>query len=148
AGVGVTVAVVDAFDYPNAESDLAVYRSTFGLPPCTTANGCFKKVNQNGVQGSYPRADSGWATEEALDVDMVSAICPNCKIILVETNSAQLSDLGAGVNTAAALGANAISNSYGGGESSADANDTDYNHPGIAVTASSGDSGFGVQFPA
>jgi subtilase family serine protease len=147
-GAGMTVAVVDAFDYPNAESDLAVYRSTFGLPPCTTANGCFKKVNQAGVQGSYPRADSGWATEEALDVDMVSAICPSCKIVLVEANSASQADLGASVNTAVRLGANAVSNSYGGGESSASANDPDYDHPGVAITASSGDNGFGVEFPA
>ena len=147
-GVGMTVAVVDAYDYPNAESDLAVYRSQYGLPPCTTANGCFKKVNQNGVQGSYPTANSGWATEEALDLDMVSAICPNCKIILVEANSAQQTDLGASVNTAARLGANAISNSYGGAESASSANDQNYNHPGIAITVSSGDNGYGVEFPA
>jgi subtilase family serine protease len=147
-GAGMTVAVVDAYDYPNAESDLAVYRAHFGLPPCTTANGCFKKVNQNGVQGSYPQANSGWASEEALDLDMVSAICPNCKIILVEANSAQQADLGTAVNAAAALGANAISNSYGGAENSSSADDQHYNHPGIAITASSGDNGYGVEFPA
>jgi subtilase family serine protease len=148
AGSGMTVGIVDAYGYPNAESDLAVYRSTFGLPPCTTANGCFKKVNQSGVQGSYPQNNSGWATEEALDVDMVSAICPNCKIILVEASSANQSDLDAAVDTAASLGANAISNSYGGAENSSSANDQHYNHPGIAITASSGDNGYGVEFPA
>jgi subtilase family serine protease len=143
-----TVAIVDAYDYPNAESDLAVYRSTFGLPPCTSANGCFKKVNQKGVEGSYPKANSGWASEEALDLDMVSAICPNCHIILVEAKSAQQADLGASVNTAASLGANVISNSYGGGENASSTDDQDYNHPGIAITVSSGDNGYGVEFPA
>ncbi|WP_220194165.1 S53 family peptidase [Ktedonospora formicarum] len=149
AGSGRTVAIVDAYDDPNAESDLAVYRSQFGLPPCTTANGCFKKVNQNGGT-SYPAADAGWAGEIALDLDMVSAICPNCKIILVEATSASYANLGTAVNRAASLGAVAISNSYGGGESSAETSyeSTYYNHPGIAVTASSGDSGYGVSFPA
>ncbi len=149
-GAGMTVALVDAYDYPNAESDLGVYRAQFGLPPCTTANGCFRKVNQEGVAGSYPRANSGWSQEEALDIEMVSAVCPSCKIVLVEANSSSMADLGASVNTAASLGANAISNSYGGGESSSTPSDSTsyFNHPGVAITASSGDSGYGVQFPA
>ena len=147
-GVGQTVAIVDAFDDPNAESDLAVYRSTFGLPPCTTANGCFRKVNQTGGT-KYPRANSGWAQEISLDLDMASAICPNCKILLVEASTNSFANLAAAVDTAARLGANAISNSYGGGEYSAEVTDeAHFNHPGIAVTVSSGDSGFGVQFPA
>ena len=83
AGSGLTVAVVDAYDLPTAEADLAVYRTQFGLPPCTTANGCFQKVDQNGGT-SYPIANAGWAAEIALDMDMVSASCPNCKILLVE----------------------------------------------------------------
>jgi len=149
AGSGQTVAIVDAYDDPNAESDLGVYRAQFGLPPCTTANGCFRKVNQSGGT-SYPTANGGWAQEISLDLDMVSAICPNCRILLVEASSSSLANLGAAVNEAAALGANAISNSYGGGESSSDPSyDTSYyNHPGIAITASSGDSGYGVQYPA
>jgi subtilase family serine protease len=147
-GAGKVIAIVDAFDYPNAESDLAVYRQQFGLPACTTANGCFKKVNQNGVQGSYPRANSGWSQEEALDLDMASATCPNCKIILVEANSAQTADLGASVDTAVSLGATAVSNSYGGGEQGAAAADVHYTHPGVSITASSGDNGFGVEYPA
>jgi subtilase family serine protease len=147
-GSGMTVALVDAYGYPNAESDLAVYRSKYGLPACTTANGCFKKVNQSGVEGSYPKSDSGWSTEQALDVDMVSAICPDCKIILVESNSANQSDLDAAVDEAAKLGANAISNSYGGTENASSTNDTHYQHAGIAITASSGDNGYGVEFPA
>src|SRR5436305_398091 len=110
-GTGQTVAIVDAYDNPKAESDLAVYRSTYGLSPCTTANGCFKKVNQNGVQGSYPTANKGWAGEIALDLDAVSAVCPSCKILLVEANTASMTDLGASVNTAVKMGATVVSNS-------------------------------------
>ena len=149
SGSGQTVAIVDAYDDPNAESDLGVYRSTYGLPSCTTANGCFHKVNQTGTAGSYPTADAGWATEISLDIEMVSAICPQCHILLVEANSANQSDLSAAEDTAAGLGANAISNSYGGSEASSEtASDSSYNHPGIAITASSGDSGYGVEYPA
>jgi subtilase family serine protease len=142
------VAIVDAYGYSNAESDLAVYRANFGLPPCTTANGCFKKVNQAGVQGSYPRADTGWSQETALDLDMVSAMCAGCSILLVEANSSSYSDLALAVNTAATMGAHVISNSYGGGEAGTSTYEPYYNYAGIAVTVSSGDSGYGVQFPA
>jgi len=150
AGGGQTVAIVDAYDDPNAEADLGVYRGQFGLAACTTANGCFKKVNQSGVQGSYPRANGGWAEEISLDLDMVSAICPNCHILLVEASSASFTNLGTAVNTAARLGANAISNSYGGSESSSDPTyDTAYfKHSGVAITVSSGDGGYGVEYPA
>jgi subtilase family serine protease len=146
AGSGQTVAIVDAYDAPTAEQDLATYRSQFGLPECSTANGCFKKVDQNGGT-SYPSTDAGWAQEISLDVDMVSAVCPNCKIVLVEANSASFEDLGAAVDTAAGM-ANVVSNSYGG----SDAADSDYghyyNHAGVAMTVSSGDSGYGVEYPA
>jgi subtilase family serine protease len=149
SGSGATVAIVDAYDSRTAESDLAAYRSYFGLPPCTTSNGCFRKVNQSGQQGNYPRPDKNWAEEIALDLDMVSAICPKCKILLVEANSNSYANLGSAVNTAARLGATAISNSYGGGEFSSEASYEAYwNHPGIAVTVSSGDNGYGAQFPA
>jgi len=147
AGGGQTVAIVDAFNDPTAEADLATYRSQFGLPPCTTANGCFRKVNQNGSSTSLPSTDAGWALEISLDLDMVSAICPKCHILLVEATSSTLGNLGTAVNRAATMGANAISNSYGGSDTS-DASTAAYNHPGVAVTASSGDSGFGVSFPA
>jgi subtilase family serine protease len=146
AGSGQTVGIVDAFDDPSAEADLGVYRAQFGLPACTTANGCFRKVAQNGSQ-NYPRRNGGWAQEISLDLDMVSAICPKCHILLVEAKSATIANLGAAVNEAAALGATEISNSYGGSDAT-DASAPFYNHPGIAVTASTGDSGFGVQFPA
>lgn len=143
-----TVAIVDAFGYPNAEADLGVYRAQYGLPVCTTGNGCFKKVNQNGVQGSYPRTNGGWAQETALDLDMASAMCPNCKILLVEATTNGFADLATAVNRAASMGAHVISNSYGGGEAGSTPYESAYNHPGVAVTVSSGDSGFGVQFPA
>lgn len=148
AGSGFTVAIVDAYNDPNAESDLATYRSQYGMPACTTANGCFRKVNQTGGT-SYPSSDAGWSEEISLDLDMVSAICPNCHILLVEASSASMTDLGTAVNEAVALGANAISNSYGGSESSSDTSyDTSYfNHPGVAITVSSGDSGYGVVHP-
>ena len=149
AGAGQTVAVVDAYDDPRAESDLGVYRRQFGLSPCTTANGCFRKVNQSGGT-RYPRANSGWAQEISLDLDMVSAACPNCKILLVEASSAALTDLGTAVNQAARMKATVISNSYGGSESSSDLSydKTYFGHPGVAITASSGDNGFGVEYPA
>jgi subtilase family serine protease len=108
-------------------------------------------VNQSGAQGPYPRRDAGWALEISLDVEVAHAICPNCQILLVEASSNQFSDLGAAVDTAARLGANVISNSYGGSEFSSEtsaAYDGHFNRPGIAITVSSGDSGYGVQYPA
>jgi subtilase family serine protease len=149
AGSGQTVAIVDAYDDKTAEADLAKYRSTYGLPACTTANGCFKKVNQSGVQGSYPSNNQSWALEISLDLDMVSAVCPNCHILLVEAKNNQNVNLYAAENTAANLQATEISNSYGGSETSSDpSNNKFFNHPGIAITVSSGDSGYGVEFPA
>jgi subtilase family serine protease len=150
AGSGVVVAIVDAFDDPNAEADLGTYRTQFGLSPCTTANGCFRKVNQNGQASPLPSADAGWAAEISLDVDMVSAICPNCRILLVEANSNSGADLFGSVNTAVNLGARFVSNSFGGGEfpTETSADTQFYDHPGVVITASSGDSGFGVLYPA
>ncbi|HZV78142.1 MAG TPA: hypothetical protein VFF60_00885 [Candidatus Binatus sp.] len=148
-GSGQTVAIVDPNDDPNAEADLGVYRAQFGLSACTTGNGCFRKLNQSGVQGSYPKPSKSAAQEISLDLDMVSALCPNCHITLVEANSSSSNDLLAAEDTAAALGPNEISNSFGSGEfSGANSLASHFNHPGIAITASSGDSGFGVQFPA
>jgi subtilase family serine protease len=142
------IAIVDAYGYPNAESNLAVYRSQFGLPPCTTANSCFKKVNQGGVQGNYPRTNTGWSQETALDLDMASAMCPSCSLLLVEANSNSFYNLALAVNTAAAMGAHVISNSYGGAESGSSTYEPYYSYASIAVTASSGDNGYGVEFPA
>lgn len=148
-GSGATVGIVDAQDDPNAESDLASYRSTYGLPACTTANGCFKKVNENGQASPLPSPDSGWAGEISLDVDMVSAVCPSCHILLVEANQPSDADLGKSVNTAVSLGAKYVSNSYGGSEDSSETStDSYFNHPGVAITASTGDSGNGAEYPA
>jgi subtilase family serine protease len=149
-GAGATVAIVDAYDNPNAESDLATYRSTYGLPACTTANGCFRKVNQKGASSPLPSPDSGWAGEIALDVDMVSATCPSCHILLVEADSANDTSLFTAINTAVSMGAKYVSNSWGGGESSGQTStDSQYlNHPGVVITVSSGDSGYGAEYPA
>ncbi|MEU6914928.1 S53 family peptidase [Streptomyces olindensis] len=149
-GAGRTIAIVDAYDDPNAESDLAAYRSHYGLPACTTANGCFKKVDQTGSTTSLPAPNSGWAAEISLDLDMASAVCPNCHITLVEAKSATMTNLGTAVNEAVSLGAKYVSNSYGGGESSADAtyDSTYFNHPGVAITVSAGDAGYGAEYPA
>ena len=142
-----TVALVDAYGYEAAEADLAAYRQRYGLGPCTTASGCFTKVNQKGEQANYPAPSREWEGESALDLDMASAACPSCRILLVEANSAAVSDLGMAVNTAAALGATEISNSYsiaeeGCGASNCEEFNADYNHPGVLVTASSGDAGY------
>jgi subtilase family serine protease len=154
---GRTVAIVDAYDDPTAEKDLGVYRSQYGMTTaCTTDNGCFTKVGQAGTS-ALPSPDRGWGQEISLDLDMVTATCPDCHILLVETNSSSLADLNAGVAYAAGLKdaagnpvVAAISNSYGG----SDTNGANYKayqnaaNAGIAVTASTGDSGYGDQSPA
>jgi len=144
-----TVAIVDAFAYPTAEADLAVYRAQYGLPACTTANGCLKIVGQTG--GKPPsRVDVGWDQEQALDLDMVSAACPNCHILLVQASSASFSNLWTGVDYAKTVaGVRAISNSYGNTDSSSYAQyDSHYAGNNIAITVSTGDYGYGAQWPA
>lgn len=149
AGSGETVAIVDAYNDPKAAADLAVYRKQFGLPACTVANGCFKQVNQTGSTTGLPGNNASWSEEISLDLDMVSAICPNCHILLVEAKTPSFVNLGTAVNTAVKLGANAVSNSYGGSEASTELKfASDYSHPGVAITASAGDSGYGVEVPA
>jgi hypothetical protein len=146
-GAGATIAIVDAYDDPNAASDLAAYRSAFGLPALTS--GQFRKVNQNGQTSPLPTADSGWAGEISLDLDMVSAVAPKANIILVEANSASDTDLYTAEDEAVALGAKYVSNSWGGGESSGQTTDDQhFNHPGVAITVSAGDSGYGAEYPA
>ena len=154
-GAGQTVAIVDAYDDPNAERDLAVYRSTWKLPACTTANGCFRKVNQRGGS-TAPTADPGWATEISLDVDAVSAACPKCHILLVEADTDSYDDLGAAENRAVTAGAKIVSNSYGGLEFTGvlALAAKYYDHAGVATVVSTGDDGFGsngfggASFPA
>lgn len=149
AGNGQTVAVVDAFGYSSAEEDLAVFRSEYGLPPCTTANGCFTKVDQNGGT-DYPPDDEGWALETALDLDAVSSACPNCNILLVEGDDNDSTNLGTAVNQAVSLGAKFVSNSYGipGEDPDESTLDPFYDHPGVAVVASTGDIGNLTNYPA
>jgi len=147
SGSGVTVAIVDAYNDPNAEADLAVYRTQYGLPACSKASGCFTQVNQTGGS-TLPPNDSGWAGEIALDLDMVSAVCPLCKILLVEATSATDANLYAAEDYAAAH-AKFVSNSWGGSEYSGQTtDDSHFNHPGVAITVSSGDNGNGAEYPA
>ncbi|WP_037915425.1 S53 family peptidase [Actinacidiphila yeochonensis] len=142
-----TIALVDAYDDASAEADLAVYRATYGLPACTTDNGCFRKVDQRGAADPLPpqEAELGWGTEVALDLDMASAACPQCHILLVEADNETDSNLAASVDTAVALGATEVSNSYGVTESHRSLGFAkDYTHPGVAIVASSGDFGYTV----
>jgi subtilase family serine protease len=111
-GNGQTVGIVDAFDDPKIEEDLGTFDTHYGLPQCTTANGCFKKVGVTGSTTSLPSADtSGWSEEISLDVETLHSVCPNCKILLVEANSSTGADLATAVNEAVALGAPEVSNS-------------------------------------
>ncbi len=146
-GKGSIVAIVDAYGYPSAASDLAAYRRTMGLPSC--GSGCLKIVNQSGRATNLPKPNADpqddWRLEQALDLDMVSAICPNCRIVLVQAYSNKNSDLAAAVNAAAAWGATAIGNSYSGREENG--RDTAYQHAGRAITASAGNGGTGPRAP-
>ncbi|WP_329455166.1 carboxypeptidase regulatory-like domain-containing protein [Streptomyces sp. NBC_01497] len=149
-GAGTTIAIVDAYDDPDVEADLAVYRDQYGLPACTTANGCFTKVDQRGGTG-YPQASDSWAGEIALDLDMVSAAAPAAHILLVEADNDDLGNLAASVDEAVALGAKYVSNSYGRpGDLPTDlaTYGSSYDHPGVAVVAASGDDNYGVSFPS
>ncbi len=148
-----TIAVVDAYNHPYIKSDLDKYNSTYGLPyfpncSSTVVTGCFMKVNQRGGT-SYPATNSSWALEIALDVETAHQICQNCKLILVEADSNSYVNLMTAVDKARLLGAKVISNSYGSGEFSAETSfDSYFNHPGVAYTFSSGDSGYGPSYPA
>jgi hypothetical protein len=147
-GSGRTIAIVDAYDDPTAASDLAAYRSSAGLPVVPS----FKKVNQNGATSPLPATapvNDDWTLEESLDLDMASAICPLCNIVLVEATNDSGTGLYAGENTAASM-AGYVSNSWGGPESSSDTSldSSNFNHPGDVITASAGDSDFGVIYPA
>ncbi|GAA1391165.1 carboxypeptidase regulatory-like domain-containing protein [Catellatospora chokoriensis] len=148
-GAGQTVAIVGAFGYAAAEADLAVFRAHYGLPPCTTANGCFRKVDQSGGS-DFPVEEPGWSIEAALDLDAVSAACPKCRILLVQADNNAMGNLGRAVDTAARLGAVAVSNSYGvpGEAHYQHLYHAHYDHPGIAITVASGDIGNVQSFPA
>jgi subtilase family serine protease len=141
-GGGRIIGIADALDDPYAETDLARYRAHFKLPPCTTANGCFRKLNQTGVAAKYPSADVGWSHEISLDLDMASAICPACRIVLVEATSPTFENLGEAVDMAVAKGAETVSNSYDGEEFTR--YDKHFDHKGVVIVAASGDTGFGA----
>ena len=148
-GSGMTVAIVDPYNDPNALADVNVYRSKWGMSALNSSGSpTFTQVNGDGGT-SLPANNTSWSEEISLDLDMVSAICPNCNILLVEANSASITDLGTAVDYAISQGASAISNSYGAKEFSSETTyDTYYTHPGVPITASAGDSGYGVQYPA
>jgi hypothetical protein len=158
-----TIAVVDAYNDPSAEADLNTYSSEFALPACTKANGCFKQMSQSGAEAlsslPFPRTvgeleafakgtahqreeaeeAEGWALEIATDVEVAHAVCQDCHIVLVEASSPQYLALEAAEDTAALHGQE-ISNSWGGPEDGADS--SAFDHPGIVVTAASGDDGY------
>lgn len=151
AGKGQRVYIVDAYDDPTAEADLAVYRKQFGLPACTTDNGCFQKLNQDGKPSPLPAPSKSWSGEISLDLDMVSAVCPNCGITLIEADSPS-NDLLAAVKTAEKLGAKFVSLSWGGPESGnlAELDKQYFNTSGIVYAASTGDYDYdaGTSYPA
>ena len=151
-----TIAIVDAYDHPNILSDLNTYSSTFGIPglaSCPVSSGtasapCFQKVDQRGGV-NYPSTNAGWGLEIALDVEVAHAVCQNCNILLVEADSNSFANLLAAEDRAAVMGAKAISNSWGGNEFSGEtAYDSHFIVNGVAITVSSGDSGYGTQYPA
>jgi hypothetical protein len=148
-GRGRTVAIVDAYRDPDAAGNLASYRSHFGLGSCTKSSGCLRIVNQSGKSSPLPRANAGWAAEESLDLDMVSAICPRCHILLVEASSSSTTSLGKAENAAVAKGARFVSNSWSGNETAGQWVYNHYfNHPGDALVFASGDDGYGTVYPA
>jgi subtilase family serine protease len=147
-----TVAVVEAYRTPDLAANLAVYRSHYGLGACKESTGCLRVVNEKGNAEPLPASavPSGWDIETMLDVSMVSAVCPHCKILVVEARNESIANLAAAENTAARLGAQVISNSYGTQESGySQVYSGDYDHPGHVIVASNGDTGFtAANFPA
>ena len=144
-----TIAIVTAYDAPSIEKDLGAYSKTFSLRACTSSNGCFRKVNGAGKKAPLPQRSAIWALETSLDVEVAHAVCPNCKILLVEAGSSSVSNLAGAVDTAARLGADAISNSWVVKEFRGETSyDSHFRHAGIAITAASGDTGYGANWPA
>jgi Ricin-type beta-trefoil lectin domain/Subtilase family len=148
-GHGATIAIVDAYSDPHAAADLAVYRAHFHLPRCATTTGCLRIVNEHGKPGPLPAANWDWAAEESLDLDMVSAVCPNCRILLIEATNPSTRNLGTAEQTAISKGARFVSNSWNGQEfTGQDFFDRDFNHPGVAIDFASGDIDYGPGYPS
>jgi subtilase family serine protease len=147
AGAGKTIAIVDAYNDPTAESDLAVFSSQYGLPACTTANGCFQKVNQSGGT-HYPRTNAGWALEISLDIQWAHAIAPGAKILLVEASSNSFTNLLIAEDYAKAH-AQYVSNSWGGSEFSGESSyDGHFVQSGVSFFVSAGDAGLPAEYPS
>lgn len=147
AGAGQTIAIVDAYNDPNAESDLNFFSKQYGLPACTTANGCFQKVNQTGGT-TYPGTDAGWALEISLDVQWAHAIAPGAKILLVEANSPSFANLLAAEDYAKTH-AKYVSNSWGGSEFSGEKSyDSHFVQSGVSFFVSAGDAGLPAEYPS
>jgi subtilase family serine protease len=146
------VAVVEAFRTPKLAANLAIYRSHYGLGACKESTGCLRVVNQKGNAGPLPASavPSGWDVETMLDVSMVSAACPHCKILVVEARNDGVASLATAENTAARLGAQVISDSFGTQESAfSQGYAADYDHPGHVIVVANGDFGFtAANFPA
>ena len=144
------IVIVDAFDYATAEKDLGVFSAQFGLPSCTTANGCFTKIF---ASGSKPRVNCGWGQEAALDIEWAHAMAPNAKIVLVEAATNSFADLFAAVDVASNYiaangGKGEVSMSWGGSEFPGElSNDFHFTTPGIVYFASSGDTGGVTIYP-
>ncbi|MFY9885429.1 MAG: hypothetical protein WAK15_11720 [Candidatus Cybelea sp.] len=136
-GSGQIVAIVDAHDNPKVASDLATYRTQFGLG---TAN--FTKYNQDGQTSNYPTGNTGWGVEIDLDVEMVSAACPLCTIYLIEAKHSRNRDLEAAEVTAVKLGAHIVSNSWICYGKNSCVKKRDFDQPGVVYTAGSGDVGY------
>jgi len=147
SGAGKTVAIVDAYNDANAESDLNAFSTKFGLPSCTTANGCFQKVSQTGGT-NYPRGDAGWALEISLDVQWAHAIAPGAKVLLVEAKTNSFSNLMAAEDYAKSH-AQYVSNSWGGSEFSGESSyDSHFTQNGVSFFVSAGDAGLPAEYPS
>jgi subtilase family serine protease len=139
-GANETVAVVDAYNDPSVAADLSTFRADSGLPACSTASGCFRVLNEIGTAAPLPANSTAWSVEESLDVDAVSALCPNCKIVLVEANTTDNIDMQNGIQAAVAAGANIVSNSWSAGAATSPFT-SNFTYPGVSILAAAGDAG-------
>jgi hypothetical protein len=148
------IAVVVPYDYSQLATDLAAYSSEFSLTPCTTNNGCLRKLNQAGNGSPLPAPDptgGTWNTEAALSSQVIHAVCPNCPLLVVEANSTANADLSAAVYVAAQAGAKVIDTTFVPPEDQSQLQYAgSYANPHAIVVSATGDSGWtgGGSFPA